>query len=148
MRRRFANGGMMSCGPNQRMSGGRCVSSTSSYRRGGRVAPHMSRGGGVRKFASGGHTHGHDHYIQELGLRTSHQSVMGWTNHPMNPNPGQEHFGFTEDSFENDWFGGHTAQSLGHHHGRTRAQMAYRRGGRVGRKYRGGGRVAPHMRRR
>ena len=101
-------------------SGGRSrTSSGGGYRRGGRV--------NRRKFATGGHTHGHDHYIPELGIRTTHQSVMG------GQGVGGEHsWGFNPEHMTAgyDAFAGHNATIDGHSHpGRTTQQMTYRGNG-------------------
>ena len=80
---------------------------------------------------------------------------MGWTNHPMNPNPGQEQFGFNDDMIGDAPFGGHTATTGGHSHpGRTMQLMTYRGNGggnNINRRnrnvsnYHGGGRTSRRM---
>lgn len=126
-------------------SGGRSrTSSGGGYRRGGRV--------NRRKFATGGHTHGHDHYIPELGIRTTHQSVMG------GQGVGGEHsWGFNPEHMTAgyDAFAGHNATIDGHSHpGRTTQQMTYRGNGggnNINRRnrnvssYHGGGRTSRRM---
>ena len=121
-------------------------SSGRRYQQGGRVS-------GRRRFATGGHTHGHDHYIPSTGMRTGHQSVMGgWTDEWGNTH--NEGWPDGEITNQSSAFGGHTHQGWGHPHGghgqqirgrrsgmRMSSVSGYRRGGRINRKMRRGGRV-------